>query len=738
MAGWALLVVAMGRVALGGAAIADETRQRTEHRVDELLKRMTIDEMAGQCNQGGFGPYEKYMRSKTGLGHLVMQQGGGIDSRKAAARANELQKIAVEETRLGIPLLIGCDGILDARVADATTFPQQIAMGATWNPDLVRRAYRVIAVEMRSVGYGRTYGPNVGIARDPRFGRTGETYGEDTYHVSRMAEAAVAGLAGPTLETGIMATPKHFVAYDATIGGRDSSGIDVSERTLREVWLPPFKSALDSGAGAVMCAYHAINGVPCAASSFLLTNVLRTEWGFDGFVVTDFMCVRSLWDRQHVAGSFDEASRIGFEAGVDVYDHDIDDDFAPRLARLVREGTIAMSILDRAARRTLRAKHRLGLFDRPYVDPEEATRIVGQPGHRELTLQVARESIVLLKNEGGLLPLAKDLGAVAVIGPNADSIKNQLGVWVKLVVPERASGVVTILQGIRGKVAADTLVHHVAGCGVMPGSDEDIERAVEAARKSDVAIVVVGDSPDLNAETHDRADLDLTGHQDDLVKAVFEAGTPTVVVLVNARPLTINRIAETIPAIVEAWKPGERGGTAVAEVLFGETNPGGKLPISFPRSTGQLPVHYNLEPGWHAENYVCGTPGSPLYPFGFGLSYTTFEYGDPRLTPASIGVSGKTVVSVDVMNTGARKGDEVVQLYVHDRVASMVRPRRELKGFKRISLEPGEKKTVNLALSADQLDFYNREMKRVVEPGVFDVMVGTSSADVKTVELEVR
>ena len=878
LAALSIMIVAFGHLSVNGAVDRDEQSPPIEHRIDELFKRMTIAEKAGQCNQSGFGPYEKYMRSRTGLGHLVMQQGGGIDSRKAATRANQLQKIAVEETRLGIPLLIGCDGILDARVADATTFPQQIGMGATWDPDLIRQAYRVIALEMRAVGYGRTYGPNVGIARDPRFGRTGETYGEDTYLTSRMAEAAVQGLAGPTLETGIMATPKHFVAYDATIGGKDSSGIDISERTLREVWLPPFKAAIDSGAGAIMCAYHAINGVPCAANKFLLTDILRTEWGFDGFVVTDFMCIKSLWNRQHVAGSFDEAARMGFGAGVDVYDHDIDDDFAPRLASLVEGGVIPVSVLNRAARRTLRAKYRLGLFDRPYVDPGKAAEIVGSPEHRNAALEVARKSIVLLKNEDGLLPLGKDIRSIAVIGPNADSIKNQLGVWVRQIVPQYEDMVVTILKGIKNEVSSDTEVHYVKGCGIVastqtiseglfmtgqqvgikgeyfndkdlsgepvltridksidfdwgtgspddrvnpdhfsvrwtgklkvPSSgrfgfsanvddgvrvfvggraiidnwpdhvgtsvgsidlvagreydirveyhesggnavmkmgvmfprsaDAEIKKAVEVAEKSDVAVVVVGDSPELNAEQHDRADLDLTGYQNQLVKAVYETGTPTVVILVNARPLTINYIAENIPAILEAWNPGEQGGNAVAEVLFGDHNPGGKLPITFPRSTGQLPVYYNYEPGWHGGHYVCGTPSTPLYPFGFGLSYTTFEYSNLRLTPPKMGVTGKTVVSVDVTNTGTRKGDEVVQLYVHDPAASLVRPIRELEGFKRITLEPGEKRTVTLTLSADQMAFYDSRMKRVVEPGMFDVMIGTSSAEVKTVQLEVR
>lgn len=849
-----------------------------EKRIDDLLAKMTIEEKAGQCNQSGFGPYEKYMRSKTGLGHIVSQQGGGITSRQAAIRANQLQKIAVEETRLGIPLLIGCDGILDARVADSTTFPQLIGMASTWDPDLIRRVYSVMSSEMRAVGYGRTFSPNTGIARDPRFGRTGETFGEDTYLVTRMTASAVKGLKGKSLKTGIMATLKHFAAYDATLGGKDSSQMDISERTLREVWLPPFKAAIDEGAGAVMCAYHAINGVPCAANKWLLTDILKKEWGYDGFVVTDFMCVKSLWDGHHVVGSFDEAVKLGFESGIDVYDHDINDDFAAQFARLVKEGKISESVLNEACRRVLRAKFKLGLFDNPYVDASKAAEIVGSPKHRKVALEAARKSIVLLKNEGNLLPLEKDIRSIAVIGPNANSIKNQLGVWVRQIVPQYEATVVTILEGISNEVSPDTKVHHVKGCGIVTSAqtiseglfmtgqqigvkgeyfnnkdlsgepaliridksidfswgtgspdakvnpdnfsvrwtaklktptsgrysfsasvddgvrvfvggraiiddwpdhvgtsvgsidlvagreydirveyhesggdavmkmgimfprsaDAEIKKAVEAAKKSDVAVVVVGDSPELNAEQHDRADLGLTGYQNQLVKAVYETGTPTVVVLVNARPLTINYIAENIPAILEAWNPGEQGGNAVAEVLFGDYNPGGKLPITFSRSMGQLPVYYNYEPGWHGGHYACGTPSTPLYPFGYGLSYTRFEYSNLRLTPQKISAGGQTWVSVDVQNIGSRKGDEVVQLYIHDKVASLVRPAKELKGFKRVTLDPGEKKTVTLALSADQLAFYNRDMKRVLEPGTFDIMVGGCSTHVKTISLDVE
>ena len=855
-----------------------------ERQIDTLIRKMTIEEKAGQVNQTGFGAYEEHVTSPAGLGHVVLQWGGGVTAAQAAEHVNRLQKIAKEQTRLGIPLLVGCDGIYDARVADSVTFPQQIGMASTWNPDLIRKVYSAISRELRAVGNGRTYCPNVGVARDPRFGRTGECYSEDTNLTTQMAVAAVRGLKGESLKTGVMATLKHYAAYDATIGGKDASGMDVSERSLREVWLPPFKEAVEAGAGAIMCAYEAVNGVPCAANKHLLTDILKNEWGFDGFVVTDYMCIENLHCGQHVTDTLDQAVKLAFESGVDVHDHDMGDDFAARLAGLVRKGFISETVLDEAVRRTLRAKFVLGLFDDPYVDPKKATQIVGCREHLDLSLQTARESIVLLKNAADMLPLAKDLRSIAVIGPNADDLTNQCGVWTKD--PNGyTSRMVTVLQGIKNAVSPGTEVNYAEGCNVVfdthsvtdvpvetagaqagwqaeyfnnknlegppalvrvdkkldfdwaDGSpapevqpdgfsarwsgkftasstgtyrfslsvddgvrlfvnndlvldswspagnwqdrvgtttasvnlesgrrydirveyhesagrakirlalespvsgDAGIAEAVEAAKRSDLAVVVVGDCPELNAEAHDRADLNLTGHQDALVEAVYNTGTPVVVVLINARPLTINYIAQHIPAIVEAWNPGEQGGAAVADVLFGDYNPVGRLPITFPRSTGQLPVYYNQEPGWHGGTYACGTPSGPLYPFGFGLSYTKFQYSNLRVSQQSMSVNGSVQVSVDVQNVGDRPGDEVVQMYIHDPVASVVRPAKELKGFKRVSLEAGEKRTVTLTLSADQLAFHNRDMKRVVEPGVIEVMVGPSSVELLTCVLEVE
>jgi beta-glucosidase len=840
-----------------------------ERRVEELLGRMTVEEKAGQVNQGGFGPWRESMVSPTGLGHLV-RQNDDTPAARAVAKANETQKLAREHSRLGIPLMLGADGIVDARVIEAVTFPQQMAMGATWDPSLVRDVYAAIGREMRAVGYARTYTPNLGLARDPRFGRAGECFSEDPWLTARLGVAAVEGLQAG----GVMATIKHYAAYDATTGGKDSTAMDVSERTLRDVWLPPFKAAVDAGAGSVMCAYHPVNGVPCAGNRHLLTEILREEWGFDGFLVTDYMCVRSLWDRQHVVESFDDAIRLAFESGVDVYDHDMDGAFTGRMVALVQSGALPEAVLDRAVRRVLRAKLRAGLFDEPFADPTTAARVVGCAEHRAIALRAAVESLVLLKNGGGLLPLKDGLSSIAVIGPNADNPTNQLGVWTKGVPGEPE--VATILRAIRDRVSPRTAVRHARGCAIVgelrplpdgmvttpegpgfhaeyfdspdlsgspvqartdpavefnwglgpacPGvtagrfsvrwtgllhapvtgtyrlaveSDygyrlfiddvmvvdkwesyvgahiaslelsegrecrlrleyrsagscyrialradcpEDagprIAEAVALARASDVAVVVIGDTPVLNGETHDMADLSLPGAQVELVKAVAATGTPTVVVLVSGRPYAIGPVVQAAGAVVEAWNPGVEGGLAVARVLFGDECPGGRLPVSFPRNAGQVPVYYDQEPGWHGF-YACGTPETPLYPFGFGLSYASFAYGAPSLSADTIAADGEVTVSVDVTNMGGRRGDEVVQLYVHDAVSSVVRPMKELKGFSRVTLEPRETRTVDIRLRAEDLACHDQRGKRILEPGAFDVMVGGSSVSLQTVSLRV-
>ncbi|MEI6913824.1 MAG: glycoside hydrolase family 3 C-terminal domain-containing protein [Armatimonadota bacterium] len=855
------------------------TDQQIDKQVQALMKKMSIEEKAGQCNQSGLGPYEKTIVSQFGLGHFVSQLGGGTTAEQAAGHHNNLQKLAKDKGPHGIPIMIGCDGILDARAADAVTYPQQMGMGSTWNPGLVESIYLSIAEELRACGYSRTYTPNAGLSRDPRFGRAGECFSEDPYLASVLTSSAVYGLQGRDVSTGVLATPKHYAAYDASMGGKDSTDMDISDRQLRSIWLPPFKAAVDAGAGAIMNAYHSVNGMPLAANRYLLTDILKNELGFHGFVVTDFMCIESLAGGQHVAADVDEATKMAFEAGVDVHDHDLDGTFPERLAKLVREGKISKKVLDAACARTLRLKFKLGLFDNPFVDPKAAASIVGSKQHLDIELNAARQSMVLLKNQGGLLPLRKDLKSIAIIGPNADNSQNQLGVWTRDAASQQER-IITVLEGVR-QLLPQTKINYAKGCEIVkgytklenpafshdggngeqpglkgeyfnspdltgtpalvrvdatvdfdwaggavapgvnadnfsvrwtgklqvPGSgiyhlrttvddgvrvwvdgqavidawpdhvgtnsgsvkleggrkhdikiefhdtlgearvkfaieqpsfdDDTIAEAVNAAKQSEAAIVVVGDSPILNSEAHDRADMNLTGSQDKLVQAILDTGVPTVVVLVNARPLTINAINESAPAILEAWNPGEFGGQAVAETLFGDNNPGGKLPATWARSMGQLPVYYDYLPGWHGGSYADGTNPGPLYPFGFGLSYTTFDYSNLSVSPAKIPTSGKATVSVDIQNTGQVAGDEVAQLYIRDTVSSVVRPNKQLKGFQRISLKPGEKKTVQFTITPDDLAFYNQQMKWTVEPGSFDILVGGDSVSVKTTALAV-
>ncbi len=837
-----------------------------ETRIDALLAQMTIEEKAGQLNQAGLGDFESYISGPTGLGHVVLQHYGGVSARQAVERANELQRMAAN-TRLGIPLLIGADGILDARVLEATTFPQLISQGSTWNPALIEQLYAVLGREMRALGYGRTFAPDLGVARDPRFGRTGETFSEDTWFNARMGAAAVRGLQGE----GVMATVKHFAAYNDTVGGRDSAAMDVSERALREVYLPPFRAAVDEGVGAVMCAYHAVNGVPCVSNDTLLTHILREEWGFEGMVVTDFINIERLHHGQRCTHTFGEAIAMAYTAGVDIHDHDSGEDFAAQLAELVRSGALEETVLDRSVRRVLRAKFRLGLFDRVHSDPEHAVATVGCAEHREVARQIARESLVLLKNDRDLLPFSKDLRKLAVIGPNADALRHQLGVWVKDVPPQWESLHVTVLEGLRRLIGEHVQIEYAQGCpvnriyqtvapnavtidGTTPGlrvaffpnggfemppalertdlepafdwskenpvasapnkgfavrwsgllrapasglyrfspsagmgvriwvggipvidawdwkdgpalgfleltaerayellveyrcfdnapkfsltieheipARDGIPEAVALARDADAVVLVLGDSPDLNGEMHDRADLALTGHQEELARAVLETDTPTAIVLVNARPLTIERLVSEASAVLEAWNPGEEGGTAVAEALFGDYTPGGKLTMTWPRSVGQLPVYYNQEPGWHGGAYACGTPSAPLFPFGYGLSYTRFAYTALRCSKETLRPGESIEVTVDVTNTGTRRGDEVVQLYIRDEVATVVRPVKELRGFQRITLTPGETRHVVFTLGPDDFAFYNRAMQRVLEPGVFEIMVGGDSIHV--------
>jgi len=532
------------------------------------------------------------------------------------------------------------------------------------------------------------------------------------------------------------------------VSGFEKGAMEISERMLREVFLPPWVAGIrKAGALGVMATYPAIDGIPTHASKQILTKILREELGFRGLVLGEGSGIDTVvWE--HVAANQKEAGAITLKAGLDV-GISYEAGFMKPLLENVGEGKVSMDLIDRAVRRILRQKFTLGLFERPYVDLDHAIATVHRREHQELTLRVARESIVLLKNERGMLPLGKDLKSIAVIGPNADHGRNLLGDYVSHAIPQH---IVTVLEGIKGLVPASTRVVYARGCGVWGTDRSGFAEAVNGSKQADVAVVVVGEnerySPDKgsNGEGRDVASLDLTGVQEDLIREVYATGTPTIVVLVNGRPLSIRWSAENVPAIVEAWLPGEQGGRAVAEVLFGDYNPGGKLPVTVPRHSGQLPSFYNFKPtkgrwnGYRMEvNDYEDMPGSPLFPFGHGLSYTNFEYSNLKISPTQIGPWGEVEVSVDVLNSGQRQGAETVQLYVNDLVSSVTRPVRELKGFEKIVLQPGEKRTVRFKLGHEELSFLDRNLEPVVEPGTFRVMLGSSCDDIRlAANFEVR
>jgi beta-glucosidase len=577
-----------------------------------------------------------------------------------------------------------------------------------------------------------------------------------------MGTSYVKGLQGPDLKQGIIATGKHFVGYGMSEGGMNWAPVHLSPRELHEVFIAPFEAAIkEAKLASIMNAYHELDGIPCGSSKELLTEILRGQLGFDGIVVSDYMAVNMLADYHHVAKDKGEAARLALEAGIDI-ELPSTDCYGQPLRQAIQEGAISESLIDQAVSRVLRMKFLLGLFENPYVGLTGITEVFDAPEQRSLARQIAQKSIVLLKNEGDLLPLKKDLSSMAVIGPNADSTRNLLGDYaypahIEIMKFMVSSGMIetplpdkmelgdiyvpmpSVLDGIKGKVSPQTRLYYAQGCDVTDESKEGFAEAIEIARKSEVAVLVLGGksglTPDCTCgEFRDRAEIGLPGVQQELVQAIYETGTPVVVVLVNGRPFAIPWISEHTPAIVEAWLPGEEGGEAVADVLFGDYNPGGKLPITFPRAVGQIPIFYNHKPsGGRSFPYgdYVSLSARPLFPFGHGLSYTRFAFDNLQIAPSLVEVEGAVQISGDVRNVGGRRGDEVVQLYVHDVLSSVTRPVKELKGFKRITLEPGEKKTVTFTLSVSQLGFYNRNMEFVVEPGTVEVMIGSSSEDIQ-------
>ncbi|HKF21088.1 MAG TPA: glycoside hydrolase family 3 N-terminal domain-containing protein [Candidatus Angelobacter sp.] len=748
-----------------------DARLPVEQRVADLLSRMTLEEKVAQLEgawenaqfhsdpktvfidpKGAFLPENAAALIKNGLGEMS-RPSENRGARAMAEFTNTMQRWVKENTRLGIPIIFHEECLHGHAALQGTSFPQPIGLASTWDPDLVRDVFTATAAEVRARGAQQCLTPVLDLAREPRWGRTEETYGEDPYLVSRIGVAAIKGFQGqgPFIDSShVIATAKHFAVHGQPEGGTNVAPGNYSERVVREYFLKPFEAAVkEAHVQSVMASYNEVDGIPSHSNKHLLDDILRHEWGFNGILVSDYFAIAQLEDFHHVVASRPAAAKLALESGVDV-ELPFDDAYGSLIDE-VRQGKTSEAYVDRAVSRVLRLKFLTGLFDNPFVDPNYAEKITNSPEHQQLALKAAHEAIILLKNQNHLLPLDKTkYKRIAVIGPNAADL--HLGGYSGK--PGRG---VSVLQGIKDKVGKSSDVLYAEGCKItetFPDWDADkvvlgdpalnatrIQEAVKVAQKADLVILALGGNEQTSREgwspehLGDRDSLDLLGNQDDLVKAILPLGKPVVVFLQHGRPNSVNTIAEHVPAIVEGWYLGQEGGTAIADVLFGDYNPGGKLPITVPRSVGQLPDYYYQKPS--AKRGYLGSTTQPLFPFGWGLSYSTFKYANLRTTPDSIGPEGSTKVLVDVTNTSSVAGDEVVQMYIRDEVSSVTRPIKELRGFRRITLKPGETTTVEFALGPNELSFLDREMRRVVEPGTFKIMVGGNSVDLTETKLTV-
>jgi beta-glucosidase len=746
-------------------------------RVADLLKRMTLEEKVAQMTcvwqkktemlvdaDGNFDPKKAKtaFRKGYGLGQVgrLSDAGKGLGARAMAELTNTVQKFIIENSRLGIPVVFHEECLHGHAALEGTSFPQPLALGGTFDPELVERLFTMTAAETRLRGGHHALTPVLDVARDPRWGRVEETYGEDPFLVSRMGMAAVRGFQGDATfrnKDRVIATLKHFAAHGQPESGTNCAPANYSERVLREVFLFPFKEAVQkAGAISVMASYNEIDGVPSHANRWLLRDVLRNEWGFKGYIVSDYYAIWELNQKAEVRGNSvaadkKEAALLALRAGVNI--ELPEPECYLNLVPLVKKGVIKESLLDEMVAPMLFWKFQMGLFEDPYVDPETAERVVGCDEHRQLALQGAREAITLLRNENNLLPLdPAGIRSIAVIGPNAN--RALLGGYSST--PKQS---VTLLEGIKERVGSKVKVLYSEGCKISIGGtwyDDKVEpsdpaedrkqiaEAVKVAKKADVIVLAIGDSEQTSREAWafwhlgDRPSLDLVGRQEELVRAMLATGKPVVVMLFAGRPLSINFISENVPAVFQCWFLGQEAGHAAAEALFGDFNPSGKLPITIPRSAGHLPAFYNYKP--MARRGYLFDDISPLYPFGYGMSYTTFSIGSPQLSKSKIKPDGRTQVSVEVTNTGSREGTEVVQMYIRDVFSSVTRPVKELKGFQRVQLKPGETRAITFDVTPDLLAFYNIDMKYVVEPGDFEIMVGNSSrdSDLQKVTLQVR
>lgn len=715
-------------------------RKTIESKVDSVLKLMNLDEKIGQINQlsgrgavtGPFSQEDMYYVESVKAGKV-----GSMLNVVGAETTRKLQKVAVEQTRLGIPLLLGFDVIHGYK----TVYPMPLGEAASWNPDLLEKTSRMAAVEASAAGIHWTFAPMLDICRDPRWGRIMEGHGEDTYLGCLYAKAKVHGFQGDDLSKNntIAACVKHFAAYGAAVGGRDYNSVDLSERVLIETYFPPYKAAIDAGAITVMASFNDVNGIPATANEWLFKKILRKDWGFKGMVVSDYMGITEMLNHR-IAKDTTDAAFLAFRAGVDM--DMMGRAYVKKMRLLIESGKISMAQLDQSVREILTVKFKLGLFDDPYryCNEELEKKVTLCPEHRELAREAARQSFVLLKNDKQILPLSKNLKTIALIGPLADNQSDLLSSWA---FKGDSKDVVTLLSGVKSKISHNTKILYSKGCDIQSDNKDGFKEALSNAAKADVIVMALGESRMMSGEGLSKAEIGLPGLQKELLAEINKLGKPVVLVLFNGRPLVLNWENKNCSTILEAWLPGTEGGNAIADVLFGDYNPSGKLTVTFPYCEGQIPIYYSYKstgrPAKENQRYTSkysDIPINPIYEFGYGLSYSVFSYSKPKLSSEKLRHGEEITVKLDVTNTSKIDGTEIVQLYIEDLVSSVTLPVRELKGFDRRFIAAGKTEKIQFKIKIDDLKFYDQNMNFIAEPGMFKVYVGTSSATINSAEFE--
>lgn len=714
-----------------------QTKNAIDRKVDSVLKLMTLEEKVGQMNQYSDDGLVTGIATQDNAKDQQIRDGklGSLLNVKGAATTRRVQQVAMQ-SRLKIPLLFGLDVVHGYK----TTFPLPLAEAASWDLTAIENAARIAAIEAAASGIHWSFAPMVDIGRDPRWGRVMEGAGEDTYLGSLIAYARVKGFQGKKLGDidAVMACVKHFAAYGAAVGGRDYNSVDMSDRMLWETFLPPFKAALDAGAATFMNSFNDLNGIPATASSYLQRDILKNKWKFNGFVVSDWGSIGEMVPHGYAADNKD-AAMLAIKGGSDM---DMESRaYIQNLAQLVKEKKVKIALIDDAVRRILRKKFELGLFEDPYKFSNEAREkaALNNPAHEKAAREIAAKSIVLLKNEKQILPIAKQTKKIAFIGPLVKEVKQNLGFW-SIEMPNDSSYIVSQWQGLVNKLGSAAQLIYAKGCGIEDTSRAGFKEAIDAAMQADVVIMSIGERRDMSGEAKSRAHIRIPGVQEELVKAIHATGKPLIIMINAGRPLVFDWIADNVPSIMYTWWLGSQAGNAIADVLFGDYNPSGKLPMTFPRTEGQIPIYYNyFNTGRPAKddndkNYRSAYIDLSLYPkyeFGYGLSYTSFDYSNLKLSKKVMKATENITVTIDVKNTGKYAGEEVVQLYLRDKVGSVVRPMKELKDFKKLMLQPGETKTISFIINKEKLSFYNAQLQWVAEPGDFDIMIGSSSADIR-------